>query len=632
MAVIELRESSGTAFADGMAFGAVGPYELVRTVAAIAIDPASPANAAITDIDRARREADGLVHLESDVMLLRPYEPARGNGGLLAVVPNRGSVGGAVPFSLANRPAMGEGLRLDPGDGWPLRHGWTIAWAGWQYDVPPADLLGCRVPPVVDGDDRPLAGTVRMELQAMAPATSIALRSNSATYSTVPYPAADPRQPDAQLRRARGRRGPWQLVDRGDWAFGRDVDGRFVADPKRLWVHGGVSPEDVFELCYRTEICPFVGGGLAAFRDVMSHLRQGLRFSIAMGRSQSGRFLRELLWCGMNVDEAGQPVFDAVIPFIAGASRGEFNQRYGQPAEALAPGLGHRPPFALAPLLARQRTVGGLPKVVLVNSASEYWRADGSLGHIATDEAADLPELSGTRQYLLASTEHVSGAPVTMPVPDARRSRLRDAPLHRAILELVRRWVVDGMEPPPSRVPRLADGTAVDRSAALATFDRLGIRPLPTMDQFAVRYELDLGPLADAGVATYPAGRGRLLPAYVSTVDADGNELAGVRHPEVSVPLATHTGWTTLLAQSSRWESIAFLLGSSHPFAATAQLRDPADPRPAIADRYPTREAYLTRVRAAAQVLVGEGFLLAEDVDYVLATAGRNYDELTAIS
>src|SRR5262249_44718076 len=158
-------------------------------------------------------------------------EPTRGNGGLLAVVPNRGGVGGAVPFSLANRPAMGEGLRLDPGDGWPLRHGWTIAWAGWQYDVTP-DLLGCRVPPVGDGDDRPLAGTVRMELQAMAPATSIALRSSSATYSTVPFPAADPSQPDAQLRRARGRRGAWRPVPREEWAFGREVGGEFVADPK----------------------------------------------------------------------------------------------------------------------------------------------------------------------------------------------------------------------------------------------------------------------------------------------------------------------------------------------------------------------------------------------------------------
>jgi hypothetical protein len=630
--LVELVETEVTPFAGSTGFGAVGPYELVRGHAVIALDPTHPANARLTDIDRAQRGPDGRVGLRSDVMVLRPVERARANGGLLSVVPNRGGTGG-VPFAVAQRAAIGEGLALDPGDGWPLRHGWTIAWAGWQFDIP-SGLLGCEVPPVVDADDRPLAGTVRVVVQPAMPVTSIALRSSAAFYPGVPYPAADAdhldAQLDAQLWRSPGRGRPGRLVRRADWCFGREVEDRVVPDPRRLWLRDGLRPDEVYELHYRTGACPFVGGGLAAFRDVMGHLRRDLAFSVAVGRSQSGRFLRELLWCGLNVDERGQAVFDAVIPFIAGASRGEFNQRYGQPAEALAAGVGHRPPYDLDALLARQRAVGGVPKVVLVNSASEYWRADASLSHVSLDGRRDLASPAGTREYLLASTEHVGGADLGRPLPDPHRAWLAATVLHRAILELVRRWIVDGAEPPPSVLPRVADGTAVDRASVLEAFSRFGLPRLPRPDQLPGRYELDLGPLADAGQPTYPAWFGPGLPAYVSAVDDDGNEIAGIRHPEVSVPLATHTGWTTLLAEGARWESLSFLVGNSHPFAVTSEDRAPDDRRPTIAERYPSREHYRSAVRAAAQALVGDGFLLAEDVESVVETASAAYDRQVA--
>jgi hypothetical protein len=206
------------------------------------------------------------------------------------------------------------------------------------------------------------------------------------------------------------------------------------------------------------------------------------------------------------------------------------------------------------------------------------------------------------------------------------RAWLASTVLHRAVLELVRRWIVDGVEPPPSVLPRVADGTAVDRASVLTTFSRFGLAQLPGPDQLPRRYELDLGPLADAGQPTYPAWFGPPLPAYVSDVDSDGNEIAGIRHPEVSVPLATHTGWTTLLAEGARWESLSFLVGNSHPFARTAADRDPGDRRPSIAERYPSRENYRAAVRAAAKALVDDGFLLAEDVEPVVDTASTAYD------
>jgi hypothetical protein len=335
----------------------------------------------------------------------------------------------------------------------------------------------------------------------------------------------------------------------------------------------------------------------------------------------------------MNVDEAGRPVFDAVLPFIAGASRGEFNHRYALPSEMLAPGLGQLPPFDLVGLLANQRAAGGVPKVVTVNTASEYWRADGSLGHVSLDGQADLEIPEGARSYFVAGTDHVGAAAMVIALPGSPRNHLSPMPGYRAILDAARRWVVDDVEPPPSRVPRLAAGTAGPRAEVLGRFDvTIGVRA-PELARFLTRHELDLGPQADAGIPRYPVVVGREYPAFVSAVDDDGNEVAGVSLPELTVPLATHTGWSDLLAQGRQWDPLAVLSGNSHPFAADeAARRATGDRRRSIAERYKDRADYLTRVRSAADSLVAERFLLAVDVDAVVDRAGLHYDELTSDS
>jgi hypothetical protein len=584
----------------------------------VALDPGSPANAAITDIDSAARSEGGHVEAETDVLLLRPADSRRGNGCLLCVVPNRGTTGG-MPFSYDEPPRFGAESGLRPGDGWLLRSGWTVCWAGWQWDVPRNEVsLGCSVPEVVDAAGRPREGTVRVELQPfLRPAPWLPLRSSSdLTRTCTCYPAADPTQADAVLLAAIRRGEPFAAIPRSEWSFASlDADGQLVPDREAVWLAGGFQPDRCYQVRYRTSRCPLVGAGLAAFRDVAGYLRasdEHVSHVFAAGWSQSGRFLRQFLLDGFNSGEEGRQVFDAVLPFIAGASRGEFNERYGQPVEALAEGATQRPPYSLADLLAVDRARGSAPKVISVNTASEYWRADGSLGHIGAD-GTDLPDDGpGARDYYLAGTEHLGGGTLGFPVPGPPRNHLSLTPLNRAVLELARRWVADGHAPPPTRRPRVGDGTAVPRSQALREFGTVTGLALPDEEAMLQRQGGDPG-----GV-------------YVSALDGDGNEVAGIRHPELAVPLATHTGWNLLLAQGPQWAGLSSLTGNSLPFPLAGSdamnAGEAADERRPVSARYHDRDDYLVQLRAAALRLAAEGFLLTEDVDRVVATASEHHD------
>ena len=144
--------------------------------------------------------------------------------------------------------------------------------------------------------------------------------------------------------------GPRTPIDRGRWRFAREKsDGAVEADDRHVWIEGGFDPGRIYTVVFRTHRCPVVGVGLAAFRDFASFLRNNavvgenpvagaIDHAYAFGVSQSGRFLRTLLYHGMNVDEAGRRVFDGVHAHIAGARRGDFNVRYAMPSTEGATG------------------------------------------------------------------------------------------------------------------------------------------------------------------------------------------------------------------------------------------------------------------------------------------------------
>jgi hypothetical protein len=335
-------------------------------------------------------------------------------------------------------------------------------------------------------------------------------------------------------------------------------------------------------------------------------------------------------------------VFDGVLPHVAGARRGEFNHRYAQPSVQSTRSFGHLPPFG-DDLLERQRRVaaergrGGMPKVFFTNTSAEYWRGDCTLLH--TDQAGtrDAEPAEDTRIYHFAGTQHgPGGLPLNEPgaagAPEGARgahpfNAVDYAPLLRAALENLDRWITTGEAPPPSRFPRLDDGTAVVPAAALEPFRAIPGASVPAVDKLVGMRELDLGPEADRGVGRYPAAAGAEIPTYRPAVDADGNELSGIRLPDVAVPLATYTGWNPRHPETGAPEQLIAMQGSTFPFPATAEERAATgDPRAAIAERYRDREDYLSRVRAAAEQLVADRYLLAEDLELVVGTAAEKYD------
>lgn len=126
------------------------------------------------------------------------------------------------------------------------------------------------------------------------------------------------------------------------------------------------------------------------------------------------------------------------------------------------------------------------------------------------------------------------------------------------------------------------------------------------------------------------AGAGASLPLLVPQVDADGNDVAGIRLPDVAVPLATYTGWNFRRADIGGTQLLVSLVGSYVPFARTAAEREARrDPRVSIGERYPSRAAYLTKIRDAAATLVRERYLLAEDVDSVVRRATDHWGLLS---
>ena len=619
----------------GRAFGETGGYEKIAGVIRFAVDPAHALHAEITDLDRAPRNAAGLVEGSADFYLFRPV--GGGNGALLLDLANRGRKVALGMFNSAVRvpdPAAEE----DFGNGFLLRHGYTVAWVGWQHEVPKQDGLMAMQAPIVRG----IEGLVRCEWRPNSRVTQLPM----ADRYHVPQPTADLTDPAARLLVRSHTAAPMREVPRASWRF---------ADATHVALDGGFEPGAIYDLVYRSKDPVVTGFGFLTMRDTASWLRFGsaadgnpcagaLNRAYAFGVSQSGRFLRHFLYLALNEDEQGRRVFDAIVPHVAGARRGEFNMRFGQPSLNARESVGSLFPFTdveqadrltgeRGALLARQARRGGLPKIFTINSSAEYWRGDGSLVHTDVDAREDVVTLPEVRVYHFAGTQHTPGAlppPAEDPNTGGRGhhpfSVVDYAPLLRATLVNLDQWVTKGAEPPPSAVPRIADLTAVPHEALEKVFTAIpGVR-FPEHIERPQR--LDFGEEWSRGITSaLPPKIGAPFATLVSAVDADGNEVAGIRPVELAAPIATFTGWNPRHPDQGAPGDIMAMMGSTLPFARTAEERARrGDPRPSIAERYASRDDYLGKVRAAAKALVEARHMLAEDVDAVVARAARQYD------
>ena len=623
--------------AGGASFGDAGPYEELKGRLRFALDPSHAANRGITDIELAPRNARGLVEFAADLSLLLPVDRARGNGRLLVDVVNRGHTVTVPNFNHATRPVFGPDSDpnppIDVGDGFLMRHGWMIASCGWQGDLP--DLPGLLRLHGVEAREHgaPLRGRVYVQCQAPEDVPHFLLSDRGHQ----PYRAADPDERDAVLTVRDMPDAEPEVVPRSRWRFARVEDGRVVPDTAYVWLEGGFARGRLYHVAYTAVGAPVVGLGLAALRECASWLRHGsggdgnpaagaLRWAYAYGRSQTGRLLRTLLHYGLDVDEAGREAFDGIIANVAGGMRGEFNQRFGQNSKDRPWAMCHLEPFQVNPR--------GRVKVFYTNTSAEYHRGDASLVHTDPDGARDVEHGPNVRVYAFAGTEHGLGVwPPTDTQPAAadprgwteRAQHLRGVinygRLLRACLVNLDRWVTEGVAPPPSRHPRIADGTAVPPEALRKIFDAIPGARYPR--RHARPQRVDFG--ADAEMRRITLAPPRVRAPYgsrVSAVDEDGNEVAGVILPELAVPLATHTGWNLRHPDIGGAEQLLVFAGATLPFPKSRREREASgDPRRSIAERYASREDYLARIREAARALVAAGFLLDEDIETSAALA-----------
>lgn len=582
--VIGVTITSRTVVAGGQSFGTTGSYEKLIGRIEFALDPNDPHNKAIVDLQYAPRAADGRVHFVSDLYVLRPVETTNGNGVLLFEVSNRGGKGLLSRFNGA--PAAADPMNpADFGNGFLMREGYTLVWVGWEFDVAPGRLT-IDAPPVTN-TTAPMPLRVQFTLNQP---------QNEAILTEAPlYPPADPNDAAATLTvRDRFWDTPTIIV-RDRWRFVTAVDA------PRVTLDGGFEPGRLYEVTYRATGRRVAGVGLAAIRDAASAFvfRTDLpiagRSAYVFGASQSGRFLRDFLHGGFNADEHDRRVFDAVWPHIAGAAGGSFNEPFATPT-ALSTFVATRFPFTdlvrqdgagISDGLLNRYTPEQLPKIFYTNTSVEYWglgRA-AALTHISHGTLKDLVLSENVRIYLLAGTQHSeSSFPPAITTGQQLGNPTPQRAVMRALLQGLDQWVRRGNPPPDSRYPRLSDNT-------LVPVNQFRFPALPGVRD----------PRTITGPARVVRGVVVPLPYLVPQVDADGNEISGIRVPDLSVPLATTTGWNFRTNAIANTGEIFGLLGSYIPFAATRIARQAQqDPRPSVEERYLGREEYLQKIRAAA--------------------------------
>lgn len=642
--VSAIRIHTRELYEGGRSFGAIGQYENIEGVMRFAVDPTAPDNQNIVDIRNAPMNGRGHVEFEADFRLVRPVEASRSNGCLVFSVVNRGrtswqSVPGAS--GMAANPTL-QGLFSTPDDpktsaGLLLDRGFSVLEIGWQHDVPATEggarLFRVKLP-VASDHGRPIRGLVAVSFTLGRPAENMLLSDRG----HIPYPVADPNDPRTGLT-IRHLDGRLEKVARHKWGF---------RDSSSVYMDGGFAGGRSYEVIYQSENPPITGLGYAGVRDGVAAVRSGqfaelglgpdtIKRVVAVGHSQSGRFLRGFVHEGFNRDLRGNRVFDGVLALIAGGSRTVINYRFAQPSAN--PGLFF--PFTdESQVDAETGEEGGLlsnlpaatrPKMMYLNTPSEYWRSsNAALIHICVDGSADLPIAEGTRVYVVAGAQH---GPAPWPVAKTDRE-MAPNPLNyrwvtRAAFLAMDRWVKENVEPPSSRYPRIADNE-------LATPAKLGFPAIPGVTappaaQTMRRAKLPANFRTEGPITIRPPRPGSPYPHLVSRVNEDGNELGGIVLPELSVPLGTYLAWNQQFPGAKDMTASLGLVGGFVPFPRNEEERQAQrDPRPSLAKRYSSREDFLGRMAVAALKCVQDGYLLDIDVASLLRTAGRQYDDLMA--
>ena len=603
-----------------------GGYELLEGHFRGALDPNDKHNAVIQDIKLAPRGAGGKVEYSATFAIARPT----------------GAMSGVLVYDVSNR---GRGAAEAIGGG----H--IDVLSGWQGDLD--DRPG--VFQKIDLPSAPVTGPAMVRFMDMpAGTTTMPVKGGpQGNYGGRTFEAATADGARLFTGASDDRPGDQKEVPKSDWAFADCSGTPFPGKPDltKLCIKGGFNPALAYTLAFTAKNPKVFGIGLAATRDLVAFLRYDtssanplagkVRWAIGRGVSQSGNYLRSHIHLGFNTTEDGRIVFDGLNP-IVGPRMLSINHRFATPGGLVglyelgsdgpdwwssyndaARGQGKHS------LLDRCTADKTCPKIAEIFGSTEFWDLHASLDFVGTDLKFDIPLPANVRRYFNAGAPHNGGrGGFDLVTPATQACVLISNPnpaadTNRAIFAALVEWVTKGSEPPPSIYPTLASGGLISTAAYDRAFPKIAGVPRPA---YSPTYQYDLGKGFDSadmtGVITVnPPRIVRETPQLMPRIDADGNELDGIRSPLITAPLGTYVGWNTF---AGGFEKGRFCnnIGGFIPFAATkAERMAKKDPRPSLEERYPSHAAYVAKVKAQADKLVAQRYMLPDDAARIVKEA-----------
>ena len=667
--VVRIVVDRTTPYAGGRTFGEAGVFERLEGTVHMEVDPDDPLNSVVVNLDRAPRNANGLVEFSAPFVIIRPVDASRGNRKILYGINNRGN---AIEIPFQTFPRLPTGADPETGDGLFFQMGYTFVDAGWAGDVITTETrLGADLPVAVQADGSPIVSRIRVQYPTDSPGRSDGEDEGGISGYTLPlkgterfvsYETADTRTDNSTLTVRGAISEARRAVPSDRWAFGTCPTGEtsLAATTYDICVFDGLKRDHIYELTYPAKNPWVMGLGYAVTRDLASFLRYetaddegspnplaesdtvvGIRRVYGLGISSTGMYLRDFLYLGFNEDEAHRQVFDAVRAHIPGTHRLFANVEFSDPniysrqdrsSDFTSTSY---PPLTFAVttdpitsirdgILKRPDTD---PLVFQIDTSNEFWQMKASLNvHDGLGNPVPVPD--NVRLYFMASHPHGGATGVGL-VPTDRgsceyvtNSYRSTAPTMRALLVALDEWADQGIEPPRSNYPDTRRGT-------LATIDEVA-RTFPTIP--GVRFPtvvnglnaLDFGPTfgPQGGRQTVlPPSIGASYQVLIPTTDRDGHDVAGIRSVDIAVPVGTNTGWN-LYPAGPRGGDVCGLTGSFFAFAETRDERlASGDSRRSLEERYGDHAGFVQAVRRAAEDSVAQRTLLAEDAEVIIKMA-----------
>jgi len=663
-------------------FGTVGTYDKIRGTAYGVIDPADPKNQVITDIALAKKNAQGLVEYSVDFFILQPSDLSKGNGKVFYEAPNRGNklYNPFAGMKSSNNPGAATDIdNTSPYPAFLMNLGYTLVWSGWDAEpmaTATADLIKAVLPLAVNPDGSSITGPM---YEYLVSDTS----GGVACFATY-YSPSSTDTTKAVLTRRQYMTDTAEVVPSASWQWGGAsscaTSSTSTNTNSIAFVDGSkFSQSWIYELTY-TAKDPYVAtAGLAAMRDFVAWLRNAKTDTVGTANplagyiksvatwtwSQPARLFNDYVWLGFNQALDGTKVFDGNLNAIGGGNGLGINYRFAQVGRTERNRQNHIAqleavfPFSYTTTTdvltgktdgrnVRCTATNTCPKVMNLYSSNEIWVKAGSVLTSHPNTGADLVEPANVRNYLVSSGPH-GGTPSSTATYTAGSnsqfgSQVDQIPLNRGLWVALDEWITSNVSPPASANPSVTAGTAVKipttgiytaKGISQVARADVGYPTIPTsIDTFSglvtVRNYWNFGPLYDKGILDPITNNatGSFYYAAVPKVDADGHDIAGIRLPEVTVPVGTSSGWAlrkgaTFGGKSDGLDG-AEGAGQFVPFASTAAERTTAgDSRQSLTERYPTRAAFVAARTAAATDLKNRRLILENDVANYTAIADK---------